>query len=80
MILKKPFGKLVREITKDAKEKGFTKTDHRYQGKAMLAKQEAAEASLVQMFHNTQLATIHAKRVTIHPKDIQLVSDIKGSI
>ena len=46
----------------------------------MLAKQEAAEASLTEMFRDTQLAAIHAKRVTIHPKDIKLVRDLKGII
>ena len=84
LILKKPFGRLVKEITQDieaeAREIGFPAKAYRYQGKAMLASQEAAEARLTEMFHDTQLAAIHAKRVTIHPKDIKLVADIKGII
>ena len=38
----------------------------------MLALQEAAEAYLVGLFEDTNLCAIHAKRVTIMPKDIQL--------
>lgn len=35
--------------------------------------QEAAEAYVVGLFEDTNLCAIHAKRVTIMPKDIQLV-------
>jgi histone H3 len=38
----------------------------------MLALQEAAEAYLVGLFHDTNLCATHAKRITILPKDIQL--------
>lgn len=44
----------------------------------MLALQEAAEAYLVGLFEDTNLAAIHAKRVTIQPKDIQLARRIRG--
>ena len=40
--------------------------------------QEAAEAYLVGLFEDTNLAAIHAKRVTIMPKDIQLARRIRG--
>jgi histone H3/H4 len=56
---------LVREIAQDFK------TDLRFQSSAVLALQEAAEAYLVGMFEDTNLCAIHAKRVTIMPKDIQ---------
>eukprot|EP00798_Chlamydomonas_sp_ICE-L_P024411 gene24411-biopygen18891 len=39
---------------------------------------EAAEAYLVGLFEDTNLAAIHAKRVTIMPKDIQLARRIRG--
>ncbi|KAL3690035.1 hypothetical protein R1sor_018821 [Riccia sorocarpa] len=54
------------------------KTDLRFQSTAVLALQEAAEAYLVGMFEDTNLCAIHAKRVTIMPKDIQLARRIRG--
>ena len=50
----------------------------RFQGSAVLALQEAAEAYLVGLFEDTNLCAIHAKRVTIMPKDIQLARRIRG--
>ena len=47
------------------------KTDLRFQSSAVLALQEAAEAYLVGLFEDTNLAAIHAKRVTIMPKASQ---------
>ncbi|KAB5548198.1 hypothetical protein DKX38_011604 [Salix brachista] len=55
-----------------------TKTDLRFQSHAVLALQEAAEAYLVGLFEDTNLCAIHAKRVTIMPKDIQLARRIRG--
>ncbi|KAH7415536.1 hypothetical protein KP509_14G050000, partial [Ceratopteris richardii] len=54
------------------------KTDLRLQSHAVLALQEAAEAYLVGLFEDTNLCAIHAKRVTIMPKDIQLARRIRG--
>jgi histone H3 len=45
---------------------------------AILALQEASEAYLVGMYDDTNLCTIHAKRVTIMPKDMMLVRRIWG--
>ena len=42
------------------------------------ALQEAAESYLVGLFEDTNLAAIHARRVTIMPKDIQLARRIRG--
>ena len=53
-------------------------TDLRFQSSAVLALQEAAEAYLVGLFEDTNLCAIHAKRVTIMPKDIQLARRIRG--
>jgi histone H3 len=72
LIRKLPFQRLVREIAQDFK------TDLRFQGSAVLALQESAEAYLVGLFEDTNLAAIHAKRVTIMPKDIQLARRIRG--
>nr|KAG5709075.1 hypothetical protein BaRGS_004714 [Batillaria attramentaria] len=64
LIRKLPFQRLIREIAQDFK------TDLRFQ--------EAAEAYLVGLFEDTNLCAIHAKRVTIMPKDIQLARRIRG--
>ena len=63
---------LVREIAQDFK------TDLRFEANALIALQEAAEAYLVSLFEDTNLCGIHAKRVTIMPKDIQLARRIRG--
>ncbi|KDO17733.1 histone H3 [Saprolegnia parasitica CBS 223.65] len=72
LIRRLPFQRLVREISQDYK------TDLRFQSTAMLALQEACEAYLVGLFEDTNLCAIHAKRVTIMPKDIQLARRIRG--
>ena len=72
LIRKLPFQRLVREIAQDFK------TDLRFQSHAVLALQEASEAYLTGLFEDTNLCAIHAKRVTIMPKDIQLARRIRG--
>ena len=72
LIKKLPFQRLVREIAQDFK------SDLRFQGSSVLALQESAEAYLVDLFEDTGLCTVHAKRVTIMPKDIQLARRIRG--
>ena len=72
LIRKLPFQRLVREIAQDFK------TDLQFQSAAILCLQEAAEAYLVGLFEDTNLCAIHAKRVTIMPKDIQLARRIRG--
>ncbi|VCX30734.1 unnamed protein product [Gulo gulo] len=52
--------------------------DLRFQSSAVMALQEASEAYLVGLFEDTNLCAIHAKRVTIMPKDIQLARRIRG--
>jgi len=72
LIRKLPFQRLVREIAQDIR------TDLRFQSTAILALQEAAEAYLVGLFDDTNLCAIHAKRVTIQPKDMLLARRIRG--
>ena len=72
LIRKLPFQRLVREIAQDYK------TDLRFQSAAILCLQEAAEAYLVRLFDDANLCAIHARRVTIMPKDIQLARRIRG--
>jgi histone H3 len=72
LIRKLPFQRLVREIAQEFKN------DLRFQSTAILALQEAAEAYLISLFEDTNLCALHAKRVTIMPKDIQLARRIRG--
>ena len=72
LIRKLPFQRLVREIAQDFK------TDLRFQSAAILCLQEAAEAYLVGLFEDTNLCAVHAKRVTIMPKDIHFSRRIQG--
>jgi histone H3/H4 len=76
LIRKLPFSRLVRQITKD----NFSKPgeDFRWQSTAVLALQEAAEAYLVGTLEDANLCAIHAKRVTIYPKDMHLAKRIRG--
>eukprot|EP00956_Cyclotella_meneghiniana_P041897 scaffold244043_cov23-Cyclotella_meneghiniana.AAC.1 len=76
LIRKLPFQHLVHEIAQDFIFKG----DLRFQASTILALQEsaAAEAYLVGMFEDTNLCTIHTKRVTIMPKDNQIARCIRG--
>eukprot|EP00092_Neocalanus_flemingeri_P057225 GFUD01067953.1.p1 GENE.GFUD01067953.1~~GFUD01067953.1.p1 ORF type:complete len:207 (+),score=45.54 GFUD01067953.1:57-677(+) len=50
----------------------------RFQSAAIMALQEAAEAYLVTLFEDTVLCAIHAKRVTVMPKDMNLARRIRG--
>ena len=54
------------------------KADLRFQSPAVQAIQEAAEAYLVGLFEESNLCAIHAKRVTLMPRDIQLARRIRG--
>jgi histone H3 len=88
LIRKLPFQRLVREIAQDFKVHFFLslltsfsyslQTDLRFQSSAVMALQEAAEAYLVSLFEDTNLAAIHAKRVTIQPKDLALARRLRG--
>ena len=72
LIRKAPFQRLVREIACGLK------SDLRMQSTALLALQEAAEAYLVGLFNDTNECALHAKHVTIMPKDMQLALRIRG--
>ena len=72
LIRKLPFQRLIRQMAP-----GFM-TLLRFQSQALLALQEATEAYLVGLFEDTNLCAIHAKRITIMPKDIQLARRIRG--
>ncbi|KAH6622039.1 histone H3 [Boeremia exigua] len=76
LLLKLPFQRLVREIAQSVTgEDG----PNRWQSQALVALQEATEAFLVNLFHDANLCAIHAKRVTIQQKDIQLARRLRAA-
>ena len=72
LIRKLPFQRLVREVAQDFQ------TDLRFQRSAIGALQEAAEIFLISLLEDTNLCAIHAKRVTIFPKDMQLARKLRN--
>jgi len=76
LMRKLPFSRLVREIALNLRPSG---EGMRWQSQAIQALQEASEAFLVHLFEDTNLCAIHAKRVTIMQKDIQLARRIRGA-
>ena len=72
LIKKLPFQRVVREIAQDFN------SNLRFQSSAVVALQEATESYVVGLFEDTNLCAIHAKRVTIMPKDMQLARRIRG--
>ena len=74
LIKKLPFQRLVKEIAQNFK------SDLRFQASAVIALQEATESYIVSLFQDTNLCAIHARRVTIMPKDMQLAKRIRGGM
>ena len=64
---------LVHEIALD-----MGKYDLCFQGCTIISLQEAAEAYIVGLMEDANICTIHAKWVTIMPKDMQLAWHICG--
>ena len=77
LIRKLPFQRLVREIGDDVGHK-LHMGALRFQSSAVMCLQEAAEAYVVGLFEDTNLCALHAKRVTIMAKDMQLARRIRG--
>jgi len=75
LLRKLPFSRLVREITEK-----ITPTPTRFQALAMECLQTAAETYLVHLFEDANQCTIHAKRVTLFPKDIHLALRIRRTM
>ncbi|KAK6017301.1 core histone H2A/H2B/H3/H4, partial [Ostertagia ostertagi] len=72
------FQRVVRDIANKITAERGIKEDYRWQSNALLALQEAAEVYLTCLFGDTNLAAIHARRVTIMNRDIELVRRIRG--
>jgi len=74
LIQKAPFERLVREI---AQSSSYFE-NFRFQSSAVRALQESSEAYITQLFEDTLLCAIHAKRKTLMCKDMQLALRIRG--
>ena len=72
LLRKSPFQRLVREVASDFK------SNLRMASGALGALQEATEAYMVGLFEDANLAALHAKRVTIMPRDLGLARRIRG--
>jgi histone H3 len=73
LIRKAPFQRLVRKIALK-----FGKSNLQMQSTALLALQEAAEYSMLDVFSDTNLCTMHSKHVTIMKNDMVLACRIQG--
>ncbi|KAF7487938.1 Histone H3 [Sarcoptes scabiei] len=72
LIARLPFQRVIRDIASQYK------TDMKFQSSALQALQEATEAYLIRMFEDANLCAIHARRVTIMPRDVSLARRIRG--
>lgn len=77
LIRKAPFARLVREIIQQMSPNYAL---FRFQSTAMLALQEATEAFIVRLLEDSNMAAIHAGRVTLMAKDIELVTRLRTSL
>ncbi|XP_066842959.1 histone H3-like centromeric protein A isoform X1 [Anser cygnoides] len=74
LLRRQPFCRVVREICLL-----FTRgVDYHWQAMALMALQEAAEAFLVRLLEDAYLCSLHARRVTLYPKDLQLARRLRG--
>ena len=82
LIKKTPFQKLIREVSQEYRMcsdgPGTPSVQVCFQSTAIAALQEAAENFIVGLFEDVNLLAIHARHVTIMPRDIQLALRIKG--
>lgn len=75
LIRKAPFARLVRELLVTRHPDGMK---FRWQQAAIECLQEACEAFLVCLLSDAYLCSLHAKRVTLMPRDVQLIRRLRG--
>ena len=82
LIQRTPFNKLIKEISQEYRicpdGPGTPSVQVRFQSTALAALQEATENFLVGLFEDVNLLAVHAKRVTVMPRDICLALRIRG--
>ena len=76
------FHKLIREISQEytvcPDGPGTPSVEVCFQSTAIAALQEAAENFIFGLFEGVNLLVVHAKRVTVMPRDIRLALRIRG--
>ena len=77
LLRRAPFARVVREllITKHPRGMGF-----KWQKAAIECLQEASEAYLVCLLSDAYLCSLHAKRVTLMYRDIELIRRLRGPL
>ena len=82
LIKRSPFQKLIREISQEYRVcpqgLGTPSIQVRFQSTTIAALQEAAENFIVGLFEDVNLLAVHAKRVTVMPRDVRLALRIRG--
>lgn len=68
LIPRKSFSRIVREVLQS-----FSTDVVRFKSDGLMALQEATEMYLVQLFEDANMCASHANRVTVKPKDMDLV-------
>ena len=69
------FSRLVREVATEV-----SSVDLRFKSAALKVLQEGSEAYVVGLLEDSQLSTFHTKRVTLMPKDMQLVQQLRWDV
>ena len=77
LLRKAPFARLIKELVATKFQHGEM---YRWQKSAIECMQEAAEAYLVCLLSDANLCALHAKRVTLMPRDIALIMRLRGPI
>lgn len=78
LIPRLPFSKMVRKIALDLNTSQGNVDKVQFQANALVGLQEAAENYLVKLLEDSNLNAIHANRVTLQPKDLQLAQRVRG--
>ena len=82
LIKRSPFQQLIREISQEYRVcpdgPGTPSVQVQIQSTAIAALQEAAENFIVGLFEDVNLLAVHAKRITVMPRDIRLALRIRG--
>ncbi|KAL3271083.1 hypothetical protein HHI36_021582 [Cryptolaemus montrouzieri] len=78
LIPRLPFQRVVREIIEDVQSRREDMIVFRISYGAIITLQETMENYITELFHDGNLCALHAKRVTVGPKDIQLAMRLRG--
>jgi histone H3 len=81
LLPRSPLIRLMREVAQDlVRTNPYFQDGVRFQHTAIAAIHEAVEAFIVQLFEDSMLCAIHARRVTLQPRDMQLAMRLRGGM